>query len=101
MNYVYVHVHVLHNFHPTHSSHVYMYSDFVYVLHVPTDFYGEGPLRDENGMCVAHTANTKEKRVQDALVVVTHVLSLVVMVDLHVKAFLAKKGTKSVNSTDS
>ena len=76
--------------------HVYMY-----VLHVPTDFYGEGPLRDENGMCVAHTANTKEKRVQDALVVVTHVLSLVVIVDLHVKAFLAKKGTKSVNSTDS
>ena len=84
-----------------HLMCIYMYSDYVYVLHVPTDFYGEGPLRDENGMCVAHTANTKEKRVQDALVVVTHVLSLVVMVDLHVKAFLAKKGTKSVNSTDS
>ena len=57
MNYVYVHVHVLHNFHPTHSSHVYMYSDYVYVLHVPTDFYGEGPLRDENGMCVAVERN--------------------------------------------
>ena len=67
-----------------------------------SDFYGEGPLRDENGMCVPHQPNTKEKRVQDALVIISHVLSLVVMVDLHVKAILAKSGTKkSKDSTDS
>ena len=68
---------------------------------VITDFYGEGPLRDENGMCVAHEPNSEEKRIQNVLVVLSHVVSLVVMVDLHVKAILAKKGTKSVDSTDS
>ena len=67
------------------------------------DFYGEGPLRDENGMCVAHEPNTKEKRIQDVLVIISHVLSVVIMIDLHVKAALAKVGTKktSADTTDS
>ena len=73
----------------------------IFTLLIFTDFYGEGPLRDENGICVPHKANTKEKNIQDALVVVSHVLSLMVMIDLHIKALLVKKGTKSVDSTDS
>ena len=51
-------------------------------------------------MCVAHEPNTEEKRVQDVLVIISHILSLVVLVDMHVKALLVKKGTVSVNSTD-
>ena len=66
------------------------------------DFYGEGPLRDENGMCVPHMANTEQKRIQDALVIISHVISVVIMIDLHAKAILHKLGTKkSKDSTDS
>ena len=69
----------------------------------PIDFYGEGPLRDKNGMCVPHKANKEEMMIQDVLVILSHAVSLVVMVDLHVKAILSKLGTKKKpkESTDS
>ena len=69
----------------------------------PIDFYGEGPLRDKNGMCVPHKDNKEEMMIQDVLVILSHVVSLVVMVDLHVKAILSKLGTKKKpkESTDS
>ena len=73
----------------------------MYSISKYSDFYGEGPLRDKNGTCVPHEPNTEQKRVQDALVIISHVISLVVMVDLHVKAILSKLGTKKAKeSTD-
>ena len=57
-------------------------------------------MRD--GMCVPHMANTEQKRIQDALVIISHVISVVIMFDLHAKAILSKLGTKkSKDSTDS
>ena len=54
-------------------------------------------------MCVAHEPNTKEKRIQDVLIIISHVLSVVIMIDLHVKAALTKVNTKktSADTTDS
>ena len=53
-------------------------------------------------MCVPHMANTEQKRIQDALVIISHVISVVIMIDLHAKAILCKLGTKkSKDSTDS
>ena len=52
-------------------------------------------------MCVPHEANKKEMMIQDVLVILSHVVSVVVVIDLHVKAILAKLGTKkSKDSTD-
>ena len=66
-----------------------------------SDFYGEGPLRDNNGTCVPHEPNTEQKRVHDALVIISHAISIVVMVDIHAKALLSKLGTtKATESTD-
>ena len=68
---------------------------------IPIDFYGEGPLKDENGMCVPHEPNKHEMMVQDALVILSHVVSLILTFDQHIKAFLTKKGTRSAEGTDS
>ena len=43
--------------------------------------------------------STKEKRIQDVLVIISHVLSVVIMIDLHVKAALTKVGTKTSADT--
>lgn len=53
-----------------------------------TDFYGEGPLRDDNGMCVPHEPNMTERHAQDWLVLVNSVASLLVGIVLQVKALL-------------
>ena len=45
-----------------------------------SEFYGEGPLRDDDGMCVSHEANTSEKRVQTILTIVSFVVSVLVFV---------------------
>ena len=37
--------------------------DFV----IPIDFYGQGPLRDKNGMCVPHEANNAYVTTQTVL----------------------------------
>lgn len=60
-------------------------------------FLWGGPLRDENGMCVPHEANTTERRVQDGLVIVSHVVSLLVTTDWHLKACLMAQGTMNVH----
>ena len=52
-------------------------------------------------MCVPHMANTEQKRIQDALVIISQG-SVVIMIDLHAKAILSILGTKkSKDSTDS
>ena len=48
-------------------------------------------------MCVPHEPNNTEKRVQDVLVILCHVVSILVAIDIHVKVFLSKKGTTKVS----
>ena len=51
-------------------------------------------------MCVPHEPNTTERHVQDALVIVSHVVSILVAIDWHVRALLVKKGTVKVGKDD-
>jgi hypothetical protein len=41
------------------------------------EFYGEGPLRDENGTCVEHEPNNSEKEIQKILTITSFVLSVI------------------------
>jgi hypothetical protein len=65
------------------------------------DFYGEGPLRDDNGRCVPHQPNRHQMMVQDVLVILSHAVSIILAIDQQIKAFLTKKGTRSAEGTDS
>jgi len=47
-----------------------------------------------------HEPNTTERRVQDVLVIVSHVVSILVAIDWHVRALLVKKGTVNVDKDD-
>ena len=61
----------------------------------PIDFYGDGPLRDKNGMCVPHEANEKEMMIQDMLIIFSCAVSVMVMVGIIAMAIvLAKLGTE-------
>ena len=61
----------------------------------PPDFYGEGPLRGDGGVCVPNEANPGEQDTQDILVVICHVGSLLVAGITHLKALLWKCGVVS------
>ena len=80
-----------------HNSLDCLHCSIMYTQH--SEFYGEGPLRDKNGMCVPHEPNTEQKMLQDVLVILSQAISLIVMVDVHVQALLRKRGT--TESTDS
>ena len=53
--------------------------------YIPLDFYGEGPLRDKNGMCVPHEANEDEVTAQIvmlSLILIFSVLHIVLKIIL-------------------
>ena len=60
-----------------------------------SDFYGEGPLRGDGGVCVPHEANTSEQDTQDTLIIVCFVGSLLVAAMTLLKVLLWRLGTAS------